>query len=476
VRPARFALVLTVTLSGAARAETLGVLAVSDPPGPSGQLMILTGELRAALAALEPGVLSAAQLRERMAGRPAPSTLVELDRAYAGALAAHAAGEFEAGVRTLRAVIEDIERLPDSTEAFGQWTRAMLRLSRSEQEMGRRVEAQLLLERLLRAAPDLHPDPRWFPPSFMALVDEARERLRALGRRRLTVESHPEASVFIEGRQVGSTPLVLDVAPGRYRVSGVRGGVAAPAVIVDLTAEDRAVRLDLAIFEALRPDAGPGLALAPPERALGLVTAASRLGLDRAVVTTLARDGETVYLAATVHDTRRGRAEREARLRLVGGSPPEGGLGALAAFLLHGEPSVLISTPAGLSLVLRPPPPNPLAPPLPVQAPPSARGSKAYGWAAFGTGLATVAASGVTLALGASASSRYADARAMRDASGRLQSPHTVAEYNAAIRAGDSRRSMAVAVGVASGVGLVATAMLGYLGYRESGVIGPLRF
>jgi hypothetical protein len=54
--------------------------------------------------------------------------------------------------------------------------------------------------------------------------------------------------------------------------------------------------------------------------------------------------------------------------------------------------------------------------------------------------------------------------------------PYTVADYNAAIAAGDSRRGSAVALGVAAGVGAAATAILSYASWRETGEIGPFRF
>jgi hypothetical protein len=54
--------------------------------------------------------------------------------------------------------------------------------------------------------------------------------------------------------------------------------------------------------------------------------------------------------------------------------------------------------------------------------------------------------------------------------------PHTVAEHNAAIAAGDRRRDSAVALGVAAGVGATTTAVLSYVSWRRSGAVGPFRF
>ncbi len=443
-------------------ADVIGVLAVGDPPGPSPELAELAGRLRTALGAQLPGVLEADALRMRMAGRAATSSLVELDRAYAGALAAHGAGEFEASVRTLRAIADALEALPEGPEAFAQWTRAVLRLARGEQELGRRVEAQAVIERLLRAAPELRPEPRLYPPSFVALVDETRERLRSLGTRRLTVEAHPQARVFVEGREVGSSPVAVDLPPGRYRVALHVGAVRAPVLVVDLSAEDRTVRSDLSLVETFRPDAGPGLALPAAERPLGIVAASGHLALDRAVTTTLVRDGEVVHLVATVHDVRRGVAEREGRLRLAGGVPPNGGLEALAAFLATGRASALVSTAAGPTLALEARPERVL-PPVPM--PPGHGPAAAYRTAAFGSAVATVAAAIATVHFARAADTRYRDARDMLDPSGGVQGSLTPSQYNAVVREGDAQRRNAILLGIATGAGLAATSVLSWLAW-----------
>jgi hypothetical protein len=468
------ALLLVLSPAAAAAEEVVGVLAVAEPPGPGAELAGATEQLREAIAARVPGVLATAALRERMVGRSPPSSLAELERAHAGAIAAHAAGEFEASIRTLRAVVDALEALPEGAEAFAQWTRAMLRLARSEQELGRRAEAQAVLERLLRADPDVRADARHYPPSFAALVEDARARLGSLGVRRLAVEAGPGARIFVEGREVGSSPVSLSLPPGRYRVSALRGAVRAPAVVADLSEEDRAVELDLSLVEVLRPDGGPGLALSAPDRPLELVRAASRLALDRAVATSLLRDGDVGYLVAALHDVRRGKVEREGRLRLAAGAPPPGGIEALAAFLATGQASALVSTPTGptLSLEARPPasaPAGPLGPAGPVAR------ARSWRWAAIG-GLATAVAAGFTVHYARGATDRYDEARAMLDGGGRVRPGLSLVEYNRTISFGDRDRASAYWAGAATGAALAATAVISYLTWRHNGEVGTIRF
>lgn len=470
-----FALIAVVAEApAAASADTLGVLALADPPGPDAALARLTGELRSALAARAPDVLLAASLRERMASRAPPASLAELDRAYSGALAAHADGDWEGANRTLRAVVEAIEGLPEGPPVFAAWTRAMLRLARSEQELGRGVEAQAILARLLRAAPEARPDARQYPPSFHALVEEGRARLSALGTAALTVESHPPARVFVDGREIGTSPVTVLLAPGRYRVSGLSGGMASPTLVLDVSG-DRSVELDLSLAEALRPEAGPGLALPREERPARAIAAAARLGLDRVVLATLSRAAGELRFDAGLHDVRRGQVERSGSILLQSGAPSPSAMEALAAWLVEGRASALVATPLGPSLTLAAVPPVRAPGPL-AESRLESRASSPLGWFALGTGIAAIAAGGIAVVYGNEASARYADARGMLDGSGRVTLPNTVATYNDMVRAGDLQRTRGTALGIAAGAGLVTSIALSYLSWRQTGEVGPFRF
>jgi hypothetical protein len=469
------AVLLGVLLPAAVRGEeALGVLAVAEPPGPAPALVGHAGALRAALAGRLPGVLDAAALRDRMTTAAPPAALLELDRAYAGALAAHLAGEYETSNRTLRSVVDALERLPDGPEVFAAWSRALLRLARSEQELGRAVEAQAVLERLLRAAPDTRADPRQFPPSFLALLEQARARLRALGTRRLTVEAHAGARMFVDGREVGAAPVAVEVVPGRHRVSGLRGGLRSPAVILDVT-EDRAVQLDLSLAEAMRPDAGPGLALAGnPSAGVGAI--AARLGLDRAVAVSLHRDGDATSLEATLLDVRRGTSERQARIPVRSDAAvADGAIEALAAFVAAGERSPLVVVVRETALAVTPEAAERIlgGAPSPEDR---ARTARIVRWTALGAGVAAVAAGTAAVLLGRDAQASYDRAGAMKDPSGRVALPHKVADYNAILDRGDRQRRLAIGTGVAAGACAVTSALLSWRGWRTAGEVGPFRF
>ena len=91
------------------------------------------------------------------------ATLAASDAAYQKALEQHGRGDFEGSIRALRAGIAELELLPGGAEVHARWQRAMLRLARSEQAVGRRGEAQAVLQRLLTIEPALEVDPRLYP-------------------------------------------------------------------------------------------------------------------------------------------------------------------------------------------------------------------------------------------------------------------------------------------------------------------------
>ena len=144
----------------AAAAETLAVLAVAEAPaGPGAELAEMTHQLRAACRDRAGGVLDVPEMRARLLGQASNATLPELERAYGGALATYQNGEYEGSIRTLYAVVEDIEKLPESAEAYQQWVRALLRLAHAENTIGHVAEGRAAMEKVLAVEPRHQPDP-----------------------------------------------------------------------------------------------------------------------------------------------------------------------------------------------------------------------------------------------------------------------------------------------------------------------------
>jgi hypothetical protein len=463
--------------------ETIAVVSVADPPGPTADLAELARQLRAAIVDKTPGVLEMSQVRDRMTGQTSSATLTELDRAYAGAVATYQSGDYEGSVRTLRAVIDDLDKLPESAEAFDQWTRAVTRLARAQQTLGRKDEATAAMDRLVRAAPAVKVDSTQYPPSFAKQIDEAKARLKNMPKRKLTIQSPVKgAKVFLDGREIGTAPMTIGVPAGVYGVSGKLGDLRIPRFGVDLRSEDQTVPLNVDAVGAMRPSNGPGLAVSATDRLKSLVTAGALLGLDKLVAATLVVQGDVTYLAGSFYDVRRGMLLREGQVRLSNRQIPPGHLADLANFLVTGQRgnSVVVPLPLPVAAPIAPKKAEPAvarqqptALPSTVEA--SAGRSKALGWTAFGAGIGGVAFGAFAVVEGLSAKSNYNDARNMLQGNS-LQVGADPARYNAAVSSGDSAKTRAfIGAGVAVGA-LAVGGVLGYMSYKQTGEVGPFRF
>ncbi len=327
--------------AAAGAAERLGVVAIGDPPaGPDGDLAELAHQLRAACRDRVGGVDDVPTMRARLLGQGSNATASELDRAYGGALAVYQNGEFESAVRTLRAIIEDLEGLPETDEAYSQWIRAQLRLAHTALTISLEREADAAFFALARTDPSIQADPEQYSPSFRRRLDHVKAKVRALPSRRLVVAGEgPPGTVFVNGRRVGTTPLSMWLPAGKYRIGGAAGSLRVPSFWVDLESEDRSIVLDFALAESLRVNMGPGLALASARRGDGVVRAGAWLGVDRVIAVTRVLEGEAQFLLGSIYDVRRGALLREGSVRMVAGSVPSANLGALASFLLTGQSS-----------------------------------------------------------------------------------------------------------------------------------------
>ncbi len=470
-----------------AATESIGVVAVADPPGPSADLAELTRQLRDILAERTAGVVEANLLRARMTGQTSAASLSELDRAYAGALVTFKSGDLEGSIESLEAIVADLERVPESAEAFEHWKRAMLRLARAQGGIGHTGEERATLMRLIRAAPNIKPDPQQYPRSFEERITEVRAEFRALPVHRLTVSanSDQQVTVYVDGRAVGSAPVTLSLIPGRYRVSGVHGTLRVPPIMVEMD-EAQAVVLDLQLAHALRPSVGPGLAVSSKDRARRLVTIGAWLGVDRLLAVSVVPERGVNFLDGAVYDTRHGMAVIRGSIRLAGTSAAPGALAALASFFITGEDAskTVVSGPMDPQLIVTLKPSLPIAKEL-VEVKPSDQTTsttsslstyKTMGWGAVGAGGLAVALGGVAILESASASRSYDKAHKMVGAGGVFLQGGNADLYNHYISSGDSAHNAAVATGIGAGLSLAAAGILGYLSYQQTGEVGPFRF
>jgi hypothetical protein len=417
------ALLLATLLAAPAVAfDRVGVVAVADPPGgPDADLAELAHQLRAACRDRIGGVEDVPTMRARLLGQTSNATLSELDRAYGGALAVYQNGEFESALRTLHAIVEDLESLPETEDAYAQWVRAQLRLAHAALTIARDEEADEAFFTLAKTDGTLAPDPDQYSPSYRRRFEGVKAKVRALQARRLTVTSEGRhGTVFVNGRAMGTTPLALWLPSGTYRIGGAAEDLRVPGFRIDLRAEDRSVVLDFALAEALRVNAGPGLALPHSRRGDGIVRAGAWLGVDRVIAVSRVLEGQAAFLLGSFYDVRRGALLREGSVRMVAGSVPAASIGALAAFLLTGQSSREVKdrteptsarpiAAAAAASEARAASSPEVGPPPPTAAPAAGRTAAPPASSTAGAGTGTAAAAQRPAALAAPAASRAAD-------------------------------------------------------------------
>jgi hypothetical protein len=471
-------------------AESYAVLAVADPPGgPDADLAELAHQLRAALGERAGGVLDAAALRARLQPPEPGATLAELERAFQGAMATLQSDDPAAARQALRTIADELERAPEGPEAYRQWTRALAWLAYLERYLKNPPATAAALEALAATEPGLSLSERDFPPSFRREFDEVRRRVSARPTVRLTLAANgPPVTGYVNGREMGRTPLSLHLPAGRYRVGAADGPLRVPPLRLQLEGEERNVLLDTALAAAIRPHGGPGLALSAADCASTLVRAGARLGASRVVAAAVVRESDAAFLEGTLLDVAGGATLRAGRVGMAGGSVPAAQLGALAAFLLTGQPVrdvVDVSPPRAVAAAAPRAAPD-LAPPaaaagplgpVPAGAPGAASqgsspGGSSPGWlrpGAYASAAVAVGLAGVAAWQGLTAHGAYGEADAMLLPGGVFVPGADKPTYDAKVASADSaKRNAWIAAGGAA-VFAVTAGVLGYLSWDEHG-------
>jgi hypothetical protein len=389
--------------------------------------------------------------------------------------------------QALRSIADELERAPEGAETYRQWRRALAWLAYLERYLKNPSATAAALEALAATEPGLVLSERDFPPSFRREFEDVRHRVSARPAVKLTLSANgPPVAGFVNGREMGRTPVSLQLPPGRYRVGGAEGSLRVPPLRLQLEGEERTVVLDTALAAAVRPHGGPGLAATAPERAATLVRAGARLGATRVAAAAVARDAGAAFLEATLLDVASGATLRAGRVRMAGGSVPAAQLGALAAFLLTGQPVgevVDVSPPPALAAAA-PRAPLDLAPgpsavgPLGPAAPPGGAAAGAAppggkpGWlrpGAYASAAVALGLGGVAVWQGVAAHGAYGEADAMLLPGGVFVPGADKPTYDAKVASADTAKRNAWIAGGGAAVFAVTAGVLGYLSWDDRG-------
>jgi hypothetical protein len=441
----------------------LAVIAVDAASAPAPELVEMTHQLRAACRDRAPAVQDVLDTRARLLGDRSSSSLVELERAYAGAMLTAAQGDPAGAARTLRGIVAELERGPESSEAFALWTRAQLRVAHSELAAGRAGEYRESLDRLAEVDPRVRADPDQYSPTFRRDLEAARARVASRPQHELRISVARDVAataapaVFVDGRPAGTAPASLRVSAGRHRIGATSGALRVPAVLVDVGPGGADVTLEVGLAAAVNVNAGPSIALAAADREAAIVKVGAWVDAGRVLATSVEAEAGGSLLVGSLYDVPRGTLLREGRVRTAAGLAPPEHVAALATFLLTGQPSAAV-----LAAGATPAAPTPID--LSVARAPAVRGA----WmrpATLGSAASAVAAGAFGLHQLLAARGHSRDAEALLRADGAILGD--VGAYARHRRAESGARRNAW-IGAAGTAVFAATAgVLGYLSWER---------
>lgn len=193
----------------------------------------------------------------------------------------------------------------------------------------------------LRTNPQLELSKQEHPPKMRRLLARAQDQLRTEGLGGLSVDSVPAgATVYVEGRPVGLTPLRLpeSLPRGRYRVWVALEPARSVTRWVEVGEETTRLEVDLA-FEGALWGKGPGLR---PVRGQTITEAVASkvtglLGVGQLVLVGFASYDDARWLYGAVYSTRSRQTVRRGAVRLSADAPTDEDIAHLASFLWRGD-------------------------------------------------------------------------------------------------------------------------------------------
>jgi len=291
---------------------------------------IAARSLRSALGA-KPGskVASEAESAQPFGGTT-ERTLSAVTAAIASARSDFYGGQSAQARSTLQGALEDVTRLPPSSERWAAERDGLTLLAQLLQKTDPKG-AEAALNRVFRVEAEYQPDTSNYPPSFQKYVNKIRKAAKKKGTSRLDITTSPAGkAVYVGGRKVGAGPVSVRVPPGEYRVEaewGHRGAVRT------ITVPSAPVELSAAVDGAVYPDGGPCVEASEPVAALA--RAARLTGGGRILGVHPESAGEDSFVVVTSANAQ-GQDVREARVKVQPGAPTTEALGLLADWAVTG--------------------------------------------------------------------------------------------------------------------------------------------
>jgi len=253
--------------------------------------------------------------------------------------------------RTLQAVdeaLQQITRLPVGDTRRKLYVEAQLLHGLNYRALGKPQESDTAFRNVLRLQPEYELDPDYFAPSVRQNFDKLRRELEQTRKVKLSVKSTlPAADVYLDGLKLGQTPLSLDVVPGAYHLTLVKGTTTSFPRHVQVQGTEMPLLVDVAYEGSVSASPFPCLATADgnDERTLNhAVRLGGTLGVEEVIVVRLERPSSgPKWFAATVLNVEGGQKLREGGFKTQGADAPDEALAALVDFVTTGRsPSDLV--------------------------------------------------------------------------------------------------------------------------------------
>jgi hypothetical protein len=253
--------------------------------------------------------------------------------------------EFGSGGRTTRALDEATAiamSLPPSEPRRWKTLCDVLSFQSQVYYMDNKAKAEAVLEPILSVDPLFQVDRDRYSPDMWKLTDRVRRRVKATSTATLSVTTIPGGiPVFVNGRNMGKSPVTIDLPPGEYRAEALFGKERALARTVKIK-DAVALELSHALDGAVRVESGPCLSTTGTRGArLGaLIQLAAHLGVDQAVgVWKEEPEKGEVYVVASAVDSETGQQVREAKVKVGAGKVTPDAIEKLGQFIARGDAS-----------------------------------------------------------------------------------------------------------------------------------------
>jgi hypothetical protein len=359
---------LLTALPNAARAD-----------GPAPRKLVLVGvgdcrdeDLRGALTQLATSLqsrLGADLLSEdtvRPHLNPVPEgSLKAVDQALEDGKALFYDGNYPRAIRELERGLAILHELPPGPGVFKLQAELLAFKANSLRHENHLVEAIAAFDEIVAVAPDYQLDPGQFAPSTRAFYREVRAQEKSRPRFEVSFESTPAgATVYLNGFELGRTPLTAKLPAGEYDVRLAKDGALSLAHVIALP---RSTRLNVDLdFEGGITSQWPLCVQQHASGAHGAPSAhrlAALLGADDAVAAWLDRSGPgAAWLTSSLFKVSTAEAVREGRVRLGTGASA---VSDLTGFLLTGSTAPRVQAVAHPTPLSTPPanfgPPGPSA-------------------------------------------------------------------------------------------------------------------